>query len=101
MVIISKATLKTYSEKHSDCEAALQLWYDLTKTADWKNFSQMRQTFNTVDAVGNDRYVFNIKGNQHRLIVLIIFKTRTVFILFIGTHAEYDKIDAATVTYKR
>jgi mRNA interferase HigB len=54
-----------------------------------------------MDAVGNDRYVFNIKGNNYRLIVLIIFKVRTVFILFIGTHNEYDKINASTVAFKK
>jgi mRNA interferase HigB len=59
----------------------------------------MKKTFNSVDAVGNDRYVFNLKGNQYRLVVLIIFRVRTVFILFIGTHKEYDKISADKVEY--
>jgi mRNA-degrading endonuclease HigB of HigAB toxin-antitoxin module len=53
------------------------------------------------DAVANDRYIFDIKGNQYRLIALIIFKVRTVFILFIGTHKEYDKIDASEVQFKK
>jgi mRNA interferase HigB len=60
----------------------------------------MKNSFNAVDAVGNDRYVFNIKGNHFRLIALIIFKVRTVFVLFIGTHKEYDQIDASTVQFK-
>jgi mRNA interferase HigB len=60
----------------------------------------MKNSFNAVDAVGNDRYVFNIKGNHFRLIALIIFKVRTVFVLFIGTHKEYDQLDASTVQYK-
>ena len=61
----------------------------------------MKNTFNSVDAVGNDRYVFNIKGNDYRLIALIILKVRTIFILFIGTHQEYDKIDASTEAFKK
>ncbi|MDB4918117.1 MAG: addiction module toxin RelE [Mucilaginibacter sp.] len=61
----------------------------------------MKNTFNSVDAVGNDRYVFNIKGNNYRLIALIIFKVRTVFIVFIGTHGEYNKIDAPSVLFKK
>ena len=61
----------------------------------------MRNTFNSVDAAGNDRYVFNIKGNSYRLIALIIFKVRTVFILFVGTHKEYDRIDAGKVEFKK
>ena len=60
-----------------------------------------KQTFNTADSVGNDRYVFDIKGNQYRLVALIIFKVRTVFILFIGTHKEYDEIKADKITFKK
>lgn len=67
-------------------------WYNETQAADWRNFSDLKKTFNTADAVANDRYIFDIKGNQYRLIALIIFKVRTVFILFIGTHKEYDKM---------
>lgn len=101
MVIISKAVLRSFYRVHADSETQLEDWYDLAKNADWKNFNEMRNTFSSVDAVGNDRYVFNIKGNSYRLIALIIFKVRTVFILFIGTHAEYDKAEADTVIFKK
>jgi mRNA interferase HigB len=80
---------------------AFEEWYEKVKAADWKSFSEMKRTFNSVDSVGNDRYVFNIKGNQYRLIALIIFKVRTVFILFAGTHADYDRIDAKRITFKK
>ena len=66
-------------------------------TADWSCFADIKNTFNSVDYVGNDNYVFNVKGNDYRLVVRIIFKIRHVYIRFIGTHAEYDKIDASTV----
>lgn len=75
---------------------ALNEWFIKTKAADWSNFNDIKNTFNSVDYVGEDRYVFNIKGNQYRLIALIIFQVRTVFIRFIGTHSEYDKIDASS-----
>lgn len=101
MVIISKAVLRAFSKSHADSEAPLEDWYELAKNADWKNFNEMKSTFNSVDAVGNDRYVFNIKGNSYRLIALIIFKARTVFILFVGTHGEYDKINASKITFKK
>ncbi len=101
MVIISKAVFREFAEKHRDAEAALVKWYDQTKSADWRNFSEMKKTFNSSDVVANDRYVFDIKGNQYRLIALIIFRTRTVFILFIGTHREYDGVDASKVQYKK
>jgi mRNA interferase HigB len=94
MVIISKAIFREFTAIHADSEGPLNNWYELMANADWKNFNEMKNTFNSVDAVGNDRYVLNIKGNNYRLIVLIVFKVRTVFILFIGTHNEYDKINA-------
>jgi mRNA interferase HigB len=101
MVIISKAVIREFSTIHHDAEIPLDNWYELCSNADWKNFNEMKLSFNSVDAVGNDRYVFNIKGNNYRLIALIIFKVRTIFILFIGTHREYDKIDASAVTFKK
>jgi mRNA interferase HigB len=101
MLIISKAVLRDFSKSDADSETPLEDWYELAKNADWKNFNEMRKTFNSVDAVGNDRYVFNIKGNSYRLIALIIFKVRTVFILFMGTHAEYDKVDAGKIPFKK
>ena len=78
MVIISKTVLKEFSEKHPDTEAALEKWYTDVKEANWNSFTDVKKTFNSVDAVGNDRYVFDIKGNHYRLIALIIFKVRTV-----------------------
>ncbi|RPE12115.1 type II toxin-antitoxin system HigB family toxin [Chitinophaga lutea] len=100
MVIIAKTAIREFIIKHPDAENALEKWYDDTKAADWKNFAALRQTCNAADSVGKDRYVFNIRGNHYRLSALIIFKIRTVFILFIGTHADYDRIDAAAVTFK-
>jgi mRNA interferase HigB len=73
----------------------------VTSNSNWRNFNEMKNTFNRVNAVGNDRYVFNIKGNDYRLIALIIFRTRTLFILFIETHKEYDKVDASSVVFKK
>ena len=101
MVIISKAAIRDFVKVHNETEVALENWYQLTSSADWSSFNEMKNTFNSADAVGNDRYVFNIKGNNYRLIALIIFKVRTVFILFIGTHKEYDKINAATIAFKK
>jgi len=101
MVVISKAVLKEFAEEYPDAEPALMKWYNETQAADRRNFSELKRTFNTADAVANDRYIFDIKGNQYRLIALIIFKVRTVFILFVGTHKEYDKINASKVQFKK
>ncbi|MCH5231780.1 MAG: type II toxin-antitoxin system HigB family toxin [Muribaculaceae bacterium] len=92
MRIISKSKLVDYFTKVPSAKTALEEWYEKTKKADWKCYADIKETFNSVDAVGNQRYVFNIKGNDFRLIVLIQFTPRTVYIRFVGSHAEYDKI---------
>ena len=101
MVIISKSTLNKFGNDYTDSKEALLNWYQITKNADWSNYHELKTTFNSIDAVANDRYVFNIKGNRYRLITLIIFETRTLFILFIGTHNDYNKINAAEIQYKK
>lgn len=97
MVIISKAVLVEFGDKHTDSIEQLNKWYETSKKADWKNLAELKKTFSSVDFVGNDRYVFNIKGNKYRLVGMIFFDIRTLFIRFIGTHAEYDKIDCSTI----
>ena len=100
MVILSKRRINAFSELDPRATDALLHWYKHCKAADWSKFSELKQTFRSADFVGNDRYVFNIKGNDYRLIAKIHFDVRTVYILFIGTHAEYDKIDAGKILYK-
>lgn len=92
MHIISKSTIVEYYTKHPQSKQPLEDWYIITSKSNWQNLSDIRKVFNNVDYVGNDRYVFNIKGNDYRLIVVIHFSRGRVFIRFIGTHAEYDKI---------
>lgn len=97
MVVISKTQLNAFGKTHPDSADALDDWYAAVKEADWSNLAELKQRFSTVDYVGNDRYVFNIKGNNYRLVAMIFFNIRTVFVRFIGTHAEYDKIDCSTI----
>ncbi|MBK8920631.1 MAG: type II toxin-antitoxin system HigB family toxin [Saprospirales bacterium] len=97
MVIISKAILREFGMLHPDAIEALNTWYAIVKAADWSNFSDIRQGFNSVDYVGNDRFVFNIRGNRYRLVVMIFFDIRTVYIRFIGTHNEYGGVDVSIV----
>jgi mRNA interferase HigB len=84
--------LVAYYTKNPQSKSALEDWFEKTKEAEWKNFSDIKKTFNTVSSVGNNRYVFNIKGNDYRLVVLIKFTVSHVLIRFVGTHAEYDRI---------
>ena len=86
-----------FCAKHNDAESALQDWYYKTLKANWSCFADIRKTFNTVDAVGNSRYVFNIKGNDYGLVALVLFQIKKVYVRFIGTHKAYDNTDCSTI----
>jgi mRNA interferase HigB len=97
MVIISYAPIREFMARTPDVGDALDEWYYKTKAASWKNLAELKTTFNSADYVGNERFVFNIRGNRYRLIAVVVFSIRTVYIKFIGTHRAYDAIDAATI----
>ena len=97
MVIIAWSTIAAFYQEHPDAKNAVEYWYDVTEKSDWSNINDVKGTFNSADYVGNDRIVFNIKGNKYRLVALTIFRTRTIFIRFLGTHSEYDKINVKTI----
>ena len=97
MRVVTPRKLKEYAEMEPMSKIPLLHWYEIVKHASWKNISDIRQDFNTVDYVGNNRYVFNIKGNDYRLVVIIIMASQKVYIRFIGTHDEYDKINAREI----
>ena len=80
-----------------DAMVPLERWYEIAEAAEWGSFAEMKMDFGSVDAVGNQHYVFNIRGNRYRLVVVVKFMMGYVFIRFVGTHDEYDKIDASTV----
>ena len=92
MHVISFATIRSYSENHADASVALRDWHTKTEKASWKTLVDIKNTFGSADYVGNDRYVFNIKGNDYRLVAMIFLQVGQVYIRWIGTHAEYDKI---------
>ena len=93
MRIIARSKIIDYYTDNPDAEVALEEWYHKTKRAEWTCFADMKKTFNSVDNVGNQHYVFNIRGNNYRLVVVIKFTIKTVLIRFIGTPADYDKLD--------
>ena len=94
MRIIARSRIIEYYTLHPDTRTALEDWFQKVRQAEWNCFADMKQMFNSVDSVGNQRYVFNIRGNNYRLIVVVKFTIKTVLIRFIGTHAEYDLVDA-------
>ncbi|MDR1918855.1 MAG: type II toxin-antitoxin system HigB family toxin [Tannerellaceae bacterium] len=97
MRIITYKRISEYTEIQPDAETALKEWYGKTKRSQWDCFADVRNTFNSVDSVGESRCVFNIKGNRYRIVAIIIFASQKVYIRFIGTHAEYDKIDCKNI----
>ena len=97
MRIIARKTLREFWEQHPDAEQALRAWYHDAKQVDWKTSSDIRQIYATASIIANNRVVFNIRGNQYRLIVAINYAYGVVYIRFVGTHQEYDQIDATTI----
>lgn len=97
MVVISKAKIIAFYEAEPNGKEAVLEWHYKTLNSDWEHFHNIKITFNSVDSVGNDRYVFNIGGNKYRLVAMIHFSTRTVYLRFVGTHKEYDQINCKTI----
>ena len=97
MHIISRTKLIVFWTRHPEAETALRVWFRKTKNAKWKNLSELKKDFPTADFVGNNRFVFDIKGNNYRMVVIVFFTGQKMFIRFVGTHAEYDKINASTI----
>ncbi len=92
MHIVSFRKLKEFFENDPNARVALQDWYKRTSKANWDNFSDVKNTFNSVDSVGNSRFVFNIKGNHYRIVAQILFTIKRVYIRWVGTHRDYDNI---------
>lgn len=97
MVIISKSKLLAFFEHDSKAKDSFLDWYYTTLSSDWSNYHEVKQTFNSVDSVGNDRFVFNVGGNKYRIVAMIHFSKRTLYIRFAGTHKQYDTIDCKNI----
>jgi mRNA interferase HigB len=97
--IIAVSTLREFWSRpgRSDAEQPLKAWVSVVRAADWSRPTDVKAMFRSADILSNDRVVFNIAGNKYRLIVAIHYRGRRVFIRFVGTHAQYDKIDAASI----
>ncbi len=97
MRIISRKALKTFWMRHADAQQALQAWYADVKRANWRGPADVKRIYKNASILPNNRVVFNIKGNRYRLVVAVNYPAPIVYIRFVGTHAEYDKIDATTI----
>ena len=99
MRIIAKKSLIKYWEKHPYTEQSLKAWYQETSAATWEGPQDIKNQYRNASFVANNRVVFNIRGNTHRLVVAVIYRFGTVYVKFIGTHKEYDRIEAETVKW--
>jgi len=95
--IIAKRTLREFWEDHADSEQYLKTWYETVKNSNWKSPNEVKMTYINASILKNNRVVFNIHGNKYRLIVKINYYAKIVFIRFIGTHKQYDKINAQEI----
>lgn len=100
--IVSLRTLKEHWETpgREDSEEQLKAWYQEARKATWSSPNEVKEQFRNVSIIGNNRLVFNICGNKYRLIVKINYVAQWIFIRFVGTHKEYDMIDATTIRFK-
>lgn len=97
MRVIAKKILREFWQKHSDCEQQLKAWFQESSKSEWKSPNDIKKEYPGASILANNRIVFNIKGNKYRLIVRINYDYQMIWIRFIGTHSEYDKIDATKI----
>jgi mRNA interferase HigB len=95
--IIAKRTLRTFWQRHPKAKGPLEAWHQEVARADWSTPSEVKAQFRTASVLQDNRVVFNIAGNQYRLIVKINYAYRVLYIRFVGTHIEYDAIDATSI----
>src|SRR5437016_3158800 len=97
MRIIARSTLRDFWERHPDAEQPLRAWYHDAEQANWKTPDDIKSVYRNASILGNNRVVFNIRGNVYRLIVAVHYNRGIVYIRFMGTHREYDGVDAENV----
>ncbi|MCB4323644.1 type II toxin-antitoxin system HigB family toxin [Alcaligenes faecalis] len=97
MRVIAVSTLRQFWEKHPDAEQPIKAWVDEATKAQWTQPTDIKAHYRSASILKNRRVVFNIRGNNYRLIVAVAFKLGIVYIKFVGTHEEYDKVDAETI----
>ncbi len=97
MNIINRRTINGYCRQYAEVSGTLRSWYHHVSKVKWESFQDIQRDYNSVDAIKDNRYIFNLKGGDYRLIVRISFEYKAVTIKWFGSHAEYNKIDANTI----
>jgi mRNA interferase HigB len=96
--IIARHTLVDFWDRHRETEQSLRDWFTVVRRADWSSMGDVKSLFAKASIINRERVVFDVLGGNYRLVVAIKFSAKIVFIKFVGTHAEYDRIDPATVS---
>lgn len=99
MRVIAVKTLRAYGKEFYQAEQPLLSWYDEMISAEWNNAAELKMQYRNASILNSRRVVFNIHGNSFRLIVDIEYRLRTIFIVWFGTHKQYDNIDAKAISY--
>jgi len=99
MNIIAKGTILYYINKHPKAKTALLTWYHEFSKTSFKNFNELKAVYGNASIVANNRVIFNIKGNDFRLITSVNFRQLAAYVIWFGAHKEYDKIDAAKISF--
>lgn len=97
MNIRRKDIINNFIKNHADAKNALQRWIDIVEKAEWKSHADIKRDFPSVDYVGKERYVFNIRGNNYRMVAVAVFIANVLTVRFLGTHVQYNKIDCKTI----
>ena len=97
MRIVALGTLRDFWQRHTDAEIPLRSWYAAASRAEWRNPADVKVAYRNASFVANNRIVFNVKGNAYRLVVAAHYNRGFMFVRFIGSHRDYDKIDAARI----
>jgi len=97
MKILNRGLLDNFIDKHTDSESALQHWINIVDDAEWNSHNDLKKDFPSADYVGKERYVFNIRGNNYRIVAVVTFIAGSLMIRFIGSHSEYIKVDCKTI----
>lgn len=97
MHVVSLKSLRTFWEIHPDAEQPLRAWYAIAKRAQWRTPADIKADYRHASFIANNRVIFNIKGNDYRLVVLAEYQKGRLFIRFVGTHSQYDRIDPAVI----
>lgn len=97
MNVISRRTLAEFYTVHADAKDSLETWYRVCRKADWRSFNDVQSSYSSADIVGDNRMVFNIKGNRYRLVARFSFRYKSIQVKWLGTHVEFDRIEVLDI----